>query len=55
VGHTGFTGTTVWIDPAAAGGPRVAVLLTNRVHLGRDDQRIRELRRAFHAAAARLR
>jgi len=55
VGHTGFTGTTVWIDPAAAGGPRVAVLLTNRVHLGRDDQRIREVRQAFHAAAARLR
>lgn len=55
VGHTGFTGTTVWIDPAAAGGPRVAVLLTNRVHLGRDDQRIRDVRRAFHAAAARLR
>lgn len=55
VGHTGFTGTTVWIDPAAAGGPRVAVLLTNRVHLGREDQRIRDVRRAFHAAAARLR
>jgi CubicO group peptidase (beta-lactamase class C family) len=54
VGHTGFTGTTVWIDPAAEGGPRVAVLLTNRVHLGRDDQRIRDVRRAFHAAAARL-
>jgi CubicO group peptidase (beta-lactamase class C family) len=55
VGHTGFTGTTVWIDPAAEGGPRVAVLLTNRVHLGREDQRIRDVRRAFHAAAARLR
>jgi CubicO group peptidase (beta-lactamase class C family) len=55
VGHTGFTGTTVWIDPAAEGGPRVAVLLTNRVHLGREDLRIREVRRAFHAAAARLR
>ncbi|MCX4240441.1 serine hydrolase domain-containing protein [Paraliomyxa miuraensis] len=55
VGHTGFTGTTVWIDPAADGGPRIAVLLTNRVHLGRDDARIRDVRRAFHAAAARLR
>ncbi len=55
VGHTGFTGTTVWIDPAAEGGPRVAVLLTNRVHLGREDQRIRDVRRAFHAAAARMR
>jgi serine-type D-Ala-D-Ala carboxypeptidase len=55
VGHTGFTGTSVWIDPAATGGPRVAVLLTNRVHLGREDQRIRSVRQAFHAAAARLR
>ena len=55
IGHTGFTGTTVWIDPAAEGGPRIAVLLSNRVHLGRDDLRIREVRRAFHAAAARLR
>jgi CubicO group peptidase (beta-lactamase class C family) len=55
VGHTGFTGTTVWIDPVAERGPRVAVLLTNRVHLGREDQRIREVRQAFHAAAARLR
>jgi hypothetical protein len=25
------------------------------VHLGRDDQRIRDVRRAFHAAAVRLR
>jgi CubicO group peptidase (beta-lactamase class C family) len=55
VGHTGFTGTSLWIDPAADGGPRIAVLLTNRVHLGRDDQRIRDVRQAFHAAAARLR
>jgi len=55
VGHTGFTGTTVWIDPAAPGGPRIAVLLSNRVHLGRDGTGIRDVRRAFHAAAARLR
>ncbi|MCA9653021.1 MAG: serine hydrolase [Myxococcales bacterium] len=55
VGHTGFTGTTVWIDPAAEGGPRVAVLLTNRVHLGRQDTRIKGVRQAFHEAAARLR
>ena len=55
VGHTGFTGTTVWIDPAAEGGPRVAVLLTNRVHLGRQDTRIKGVRQAFQEAAARLR
>ncbi len=28
-GHTGFTGTSVWIDPAR---DRIMVLLTNRVH-----------------------
>jgi CubicO group peptidase (beta-lactamase class C family) len=55
VGHLGFTGTTVWIDPAAVGGPRVAVLLTNRTHPGRHGPSIREIRQAFHAAAARLR
>lgn len=55
VGHTGFTGNTMWIDPAAEGGPLIAVLLTNRVHLGRDDTRIRGVRHRFHEAAARLR
>jgi len=54
IGHTGFAGTTMWIDPAAEGGPRIAVLLTNRVHLGREDRRIRDVRRAFHAVAARM-
>ncbi len=28
-GHTGFTGTSIWIDPDAE---RIAVLLTNRIH-----------------------
>ncbi len=56
VGHTGYTGTTVWIDPAADGGPRVVVLLSNRVHLSRDGaDGIRRVRRAFHTAAAGLR
>lgn len=56
VGHTGFPGNTVWIDPAAEGGPRVVVLLSNRVHLGRENAAgIRGVRRAFHEAAARLR
>ena len=30
VGHTGFTGTSVWIDPADAA--RYLIVLTNRVH-----------------------
>jgi CubicO group peptidase (beta-lactamase class C family) len=55
VGHSGFTGTSVWIDPDEATGPWIAVLLSNRVHPSRFDDRIRQLRPRFHAAAARLR
>ncbi len=43
VGHTGFTGTMVWLDPPRE---RYVVLLTNRVHPRRDGTGIRELRRA---------
>lgn len=50
-GHLGFTGTSVWCDPDAEA---IYVLLTNRVHPTRADQRIRELRREFHAHAAAL-
>ncbi|WP_268625095.1 serine hydrolase domain-containing protein [Paenibacillus alvei] len=45
-GHTGFTGTSIWIDPER---DIVVVLLTNRVHYGRDKS-ISELRRQFHEA-----
>lgn len=47
VGHTGFTGTSLWIDPAA---DRYVVLLTNRVHPTRDNDAIRQVRRDFHDA-----
>ncbi|MEU1411736.1 serine hydrolase domain-containing protein [Streptomyces sp. NPDC005731] len=50
-GHTGFTGTSLWVDPAAQ---RYAVLLTNRVHPSRDGDGITAVRRAFHTAAASL-
>ena len=50
VGHLGFTGTSLWIDPAPSGG--VYVLLTNRVHPTRDNAAIGTLRPAFHRAAA---
>lgn len=43
VGHLGFTGTSLWLDP---GGGRYAVLLTNRVHPTRAGTGIKELRRA---------
>jgi CubicO group peptidase (beta-lactamase class C family) len=41
VGHLGFTGTSIWIEPSRA----IAItLLTNRVHPRRDNQAIREFR-----------
>ncbi|PYI57142.1 serine hydrolase domain-containing protein [Paenibacillus flagellatus] len=47
-GHTGFTGTSLWMDPAA---DCFAVLLTNRVHYGRDVS-VARLRHCFHNATA---
>ena len=47
-GHTGFTGTSVWIDPDAQ---RIWILLTNRVHPDVRDGNFNEVRRRFHAAA----
>ena len=35
VGHLGFTGTSFWLDLDSG---QMVVLLTNRVHLGRDDK-----------------
>lgn len=52
VGHTGFTGTSLWLDPARG---RYAVLLTNRVHPSREPRTpgILEVRRAVMDAIAR--
>ncbi|MET9534001.1 serine hydrolase domain-containing protein [Streptomyces sp. NPDC006649] len=50
-GHTGFTGTSLWVDPATG---RYAVLLTNRVHPSREGDGIAAVRRAFHDAAQAL-
>ncbi|MGE9696258.1 MULTISPECIES: serine hydrolase domain-containing protein [unclassified Streptomyces] len=44
-GHTGFTGTSLWIDPATG---RYAVLLTNRVHPSREERGFGALRKEFH-------
>jgi CubicO group peptidase (beta-lactamase class C family) len=49
VSHTGFTGTSLALDPAS--GVWV-VLLTNAVHFGRDHTAITALRRDVHAAVA---
>jgi CubicO group peptidase (beta-lactamase class C family) len=46
-GHTGFTGTSLWIDPEAG---CYVVLLTNRVHPSRGGEGIVALRAAFHDA-----
>lgn len=48
IGHTGFTGTSLWIDPARAA---YVVLLTNRVHpKASDPDAIQQVRRALHDA-----
>ncbi|MBY0494284.1 MAG: beta-lactamase family protein [Cyanobacteria bacterium] len=47
IGHTGFTGTSLWIDPAT---DLYVVILTNRVHPSRDGEGIQETRRALHDA-----
>lgn len=47
IGHTGFTGTSLWIDPTR---DLYVVLLTNYVHGALDRDRIRQVRRAFHDA-----
>jgi CubicO group peptidase (beta-lactamase class C family) len=47
-GHTGFTGTSLWLEPASTS---YAVLLTNRVHPHRSLRKgIAELRVSFHEA-----
>ncbi|HEY6508991.1 MAG TPA: serine hydrolase [Vicinamibacterales bacterium] len=47
-GHTGFTGTSLWIDPDAG---CYVVLLSNRVHPTADGDGIGAVRAAFHDAA----
>jgi len=48
-GHTGFTGTSLWIDPDR---DLYCVLLTNRVHPTRQNEAILQLRPVFHNAVA---
>jgi CubicO group peptidase (beta-lactamase class C family) len=47
IGHTGFTGTSLWIDTAI---DLYVVILTNRVHPTRSGEGIRDVRRALHDA-----
>ncbi len=48
-GHTGFTGTSFWVDPEL---DLFVVLLTNRVNPTRDNRKHIALRRAVHDAVA---
>ena len=47
VGHLGYTGTSIWIDPEK---DMVVVLLTNRVHPTRTNEEIKKFRPFFHDA-----
>jgi CubicO group peptidase (beta-lactamase class C family) len=51
IGHVGFTGTSLWIDPAR---DRYFVLLSNRAHQGGSLDQMRDVRRAFHDALAEV-
>ncbi len=51
IGHAGFTGTSLWIDPER---DRYFVLLTNRVCGGGTLDAMRDVRRTFHDALAAL-
>lgn len=44
-GHLGFTGTSIWIDAARE---VVVLLLTNRVHPSRENEKIKQLRPQVH-------
>ncbi len=45
LGHLGFTGTSFWMDP---GSSIIVVLLTNRVHPVRSNDKIRKFRPVIH-------
>jgi serine-type D-Ala-D-Ala carboxypeptidase len=48
-GHTGFTGTSVWVDPATK---TAVIVLTNRVHPD-DKGNVSQLRREIGTIVAR--
>jgi CubicO group peptidase (beta-lactamase class C family) len=51
VGHLGFTGTSLWIDPDS---DVITVLLTNRVHPTRGNDAIKRFRPVLHERVAEL-
>jgi CubicO group peptidase (beta-lactamase class C family) len=51
VGHLGFTGTSLWMDLDKA---VIIILLTNRVHPSRSNERIKAFRPELHDAAMKV-
>jgi CubicO group peptidase (beta-lactamase class C family) len=51
VGHLAFTGCSIWMDPARAFW---IILLSNRIHPSRDNQKIRAFRPLLHDAVLDL-
>ena len=46
-GHTGFTGTSIWVDPERE---LFVIVLTNRIHPTRLNEKIQQVRPALHDA-----
>lgn len=51
VGHLGFTGTSLWIDPDRE---LIVTLLTNRIHPTRQNEAIKQFRPVLHERVAQL-
>lgn len=49
-GHTGYTGTSVWTDPTKN---MIIILLTNRVHPTRENNKLSKLRPVIHEAVVK--
>ena len=48
IGHTGFTGTSLWIDPVRK---NIFILLTNRIHPEYKEIDFNQIRKKFHNLA----
>lgn len=51
MGHLGYSGTSFWLDPARE---LIIVLLSNRVHPSRHNERIKKFRPLFHNTICRM-
>ncbi|MBU3951334.1 MAG: serine hydrolase [Proteobacteria bacterium] len=51
VGHLGFTGTSFWLDPKSG---LIVILLTNRVHPSRSNQKIKAFRPKLHDLVSKI-